>query len=193
MPYLPHHPAMTLWLVWPIWAASWMIAALWASPAARRPGTPAERRAVLLVVLGFVLLFAEPPGLAPFGRLWRTQPPFAWSMVAMTVAGFALCWWARLHLGRLWSFQTTTKADHRVVDTGPYAFARHPIYSGILVAALARAAQAGTPLALAGFAVLAAAFWLKAGVEENFLAAELGEDAYRAYAGRVRRLLPFLF
>jgi protein-S-isoprenylcysteine O-methyltransferase Ste14 len=193
MPPLPHPPAMALWLIWPLWAASWMIAALWASPAARRPGTPAERRAVILVALGLMLLFAEPPGLAPFGRLWRAPTPLAWAMVAMTVAGFALCWWARLHLGRLWSFQTTTKADHRVVDTGAYAFVRHPIYSGILVAALARAAQAGTPLALVGLAVLVVAFWLKAGVEEAFLTTELGPDAYRAYAGRVRRLVPFLF
>jgi protein-S-isoprenylcysteine O-methyltransferase Ste14 len=193
MPFLLHHPAVALWLLWPVWAATWMIAALWASPAKRRPGTAAERRAVVLVVLGFVLLFVEPPGLAPFGRLWRAPATLSWAMVALTAAGFALCWWARLHLGRLWSFQTTTKADHRIVDTGPYAFARHPIYSGILVAALARAAQAGGPLALAGFAVLATAFWLKAGVEETFLARELGPDAYGAYAGRVRRLVPFLF
>ena len=41
--------------------------------------------------------------------------------------------------------------------------------------------------------VLACAFWLKAGVEETFLAQELGPDAYRAYAGQVRRLIPFLF
>ena len=193
MPFPLHHPAFALWLLWPVWSASWMIAALWASPAARRPGTPAERRAVILVVLGFILLFIEPPGLAPFGRLWAAPMPFAWAMVVATAAGFALCWWARLHLGRLWSFQTTTKAGHRVVDTGPYAFARHPIYSGVLLAALARALQAGTPLALVGFAVLAVAFWLKAGVEEAFLAAELGEDAYGAYAARVRRLVPFLF
>lgn len=193
MALLIYHPALVLWLAWPIWAATWMIAALWASPATRRPGTSAERRAVILVVLGFALLFAEPPGSAPFGRLWRATPILGWAMVAATVLGFALCWWARLHLGRLWSFRTTAKADHRIVDTGPYAFARHPIYSGILLAALARAAQAGTPLALAGFAVLAAAFWLKAGVEERFLAAELGEDGYRAYAARVRRLIPFLF
>jgi protein-S-isoprenylcysteine O-methyltransferase Ste14 len=30
-------------------------------------------------------------------------------------------------------------------------------------------------------------------VEETFLAQELGEDAYRGYAARVRRLIPFLF
>lgn len=55
------------------------------------------------------------------------------------------------------------------------------------------AALAGTPLALAALVVLTAAFWLKAGVEEDFLAAELGHDAYRAYATCVRRLVPLLF
>lgn len=193
MAFVLYHPALALWLSWPLWAASWMLAALGASHAERRPGTAAERRAVILVVLGFGLLFAEPPGLAPLGHLWRTPPLFGWAMVALTLTGFSLCWWARLHLGRLWSFRTTAKADHRIVDTGPYAYARHPIYSGILLAALARAAQSGTPLAIAGFVVLAVAFWLKAAVEEEFLSAELGQDAYRAYAARVRRLVPFLF
>lgn len=193
MAYPLHHPALALWLLWPLWSASWMLAALSASRAKRRPGTAAERRAVWLVVLGFLLLFAEPPGFGPLGHLWRAPPPVAWAMVALTLAGFSLCWWARLHLGRLWSFQTTTKADHRIIDTGPYALARHPIYSGILLAALARAAQSGTPLALLGFAVLTAAFWLKAAVEEDFLAAELGPDAYRTYAARVKRLVPFVF
>jgi protein-S-isoprenylcysteine O-methyltransferase Ste14 len=37
----------------------------------------------------------------------------------------------------------TKKADHRVVDTGPYAIVRHPIYTGIILACAATAAQLG--------------------------------------------------
>lgn len=192
MSFLLHDPGLALWAQWPLWAASWLTAALWASPASRRPAGPAERRAQALIVLGFALLFCEPLGLAPFGRLWWPGFELAWAMVGVTAAGFALCWWARLHLGALWSFQTMAKADHRVVDTGPYGLVRHPIYSGLLLAAVARAIQGGTPAAVAGLGVLTAAFLLKARVEERFLAEALGMEHYAAYRRRVKALVPFL-
>ena len=39
-------------------------------------------------------------------------------------------------LGKYWSGRITLKVDHHVIQTGPYAFVRHPIYSGILLALL---------------------------------------------------------
>ena len=192
MSFLLDHPALALWALWPLWAASWLMAALGASPGTRRPGSRGERLAVGLIVLGLGLLFSEPPGW-PVWRLWRTSLPVAWGMVVLTAAGFGICWWARLHLGALWSFQTMAKADHRLVDTGPYGLVRHPIYTGLLMAAFARVIQGGTPLALLGLAVLTAGFMAKARVEESFLAAELAADAYGAYRRRVKALIPFLF
>jgi len=44
----------------------------------------------------------------------------AWSESALVVAGLAFTWWARLHLGRLWSSTVTRKEHHHVVDSGPY-------------------------------------------------------------------------
>jgi len=65
-------------------------------------------------------------------------------------AGVAVAWWARLHLGRMWSARITLKADHKVVDSGPYALVRHPIYSGLLLSLMATAAAKGTiPASLA--------------------------------------------
>ena len=46
---------------------------------------------------------------------------------------------ARLYLGRLWSSSVTKKADHRVVDSGPYAIVRHPIHTGVIAAIFATA------------------------------------------------------
>ena len=71
-------------------------------------------------------------------------------MVLLCVMGFGFAWWARLHLGQLWSAFVTRKAGHRIVDTGPYGIVRHPIYTGIIAAAIALALVKGTVIALAG-------------------------------------------
>jgi protein-S-isoprenylcysteine O-methyltransferase Ste14 len=96
-----------------------------------------------------------------------------------------------LHLGRLWSARITRKAEHVVVDSGPYAIVRHPSYSGLLLSLAATAAAKGTVLGIAGFLVTSIGIWLKARLEERWLSAELGADAYGAYRRRVPMLLPF--
>jgi protein-S-isoprenylcysteine O-methyltransferase Ste14 len=71
-------------------------------------------------------------------------------------SGFApslFLWWARIHLGRLWSDWLPKKAGHRVVDTGPYRLVRHPIYLGLMFAAFATAIEKGSSFALFGAAI----------------------------------------
>jgi protein-S-isoprenylcysteine O-methyltransferase Ste14 len=112
-------------------------------------------------------------------------------MTGLVVVGLAFCWWARLHLGRLWSGTVTRKEGHHVVDTGPYALVRHPIYTGLILAGFATAIARGAPLPLAAAAVATFAWYLKARIEERLLSAELGEHAYAAYAARTPMLVPF--
>jgi protein-S-isoprenylcysteine O-methyltransferase Ste14 len=108
------------------------------------------------------------------------------------VAGFAFAWWARIYLGTLWSGQVTLKPDHHIVDTGPYALVRHPIYTGILTAVLATMAAKGTLPGVAGAAIILVGVWMKARIEERWLRQELGAEAYDGYARRVPMLVPFL-
>ena len=63
---------------------------------------------------------------------------------ASSVAGFAvlLCW-ARIVLGRNWSAEVTFKQGHELIQSGPYALARHPIYTGLIVMALGTALNYG--------------------------------------------------
>jgi len=116
----------------------------------------------------------------------------AWVSAGIVLAGLVICWWARIHLGRLWSGAITRKAEHRVVDTGPYGLVRHPIYTGLLLAALGTAVAKGTVLGVAGAVVLALGMWLKARAEEAWLSKELGPDAYNEYRSRVPMLIPLL-
>jgi protein-S-isoprenylcysteine O-methyltransferase Ste14 len=137
-----------------------------------------------------VLLFAFSRSHAT--RLWRLDSAWQWALVGVAGLGFALCWWARLYMGRLWSASITRKEDHRLVDAGPYAMVRHPIYTGISLAAFATALQEGTLIALVGAGVLTWGWYVKARIEEGFLRTELGADAYNAYAARVAMLIPFV-
>ena len=102
---------------------------------------------------------------------------FAWAMVWLAAAGFLFAWWARIYLGRLWSGSITRKEGHRVVDTGPYRFVRHPIYTGIIIAGIATAAVNGTLRGVIGAVLLIVGYWLKARIEERFLRSELGAQA----------------
>ncbi len=191
-------------LAWPLWAISWWAAAVWRKPAASRAGFGAEVPHWTVTFLGLALIFTTPaairwgldqislpdPGLL---RLWKADTLVSWMLFGATVAGFAFCWWARIHLGALWSGSVTRKADHRVIETGPYARVRHPIYTGLILAALATAALRGTALALVGAGLVILGFWIKARLEERFLRAELGTADYDAYASRTPMLIPRLW
>jgi protein-S-isoprenylcysteine O-methyltransferase Ste14 len=56
----------------------------------------------------------------------------------------------------------------------------------------ATAIEKGNTFALLGAAIMILAFYTKARREERFLSAELGEDAYDAYAHKTAMLLPFV-
>ncbi len=197
-------PQVLVYETWFAWIASWYVAALWSSPTVKRPGLSWGSFYRIPETLGFVLLigtfgYYRRGQVQEFGyaqvrgvELWSAPQPLVWAMAALCVCGFLFAWWARLHLGRLWSGTVTRKEGHRVVDSGPYALVRHPIYTGILIAAAATVVAQGTTLAVAGAALLLAGFWLKARHEEGFLRAELGTEAYDAYAARTPMLVPFV-
>jgi len=186
-------PQIAIYAVWTVWALSWGLAAFWANRTVGQPARGSQFFYRAVTVAGIVLLFGiNPRELAWPWRLRHAGPEFAWATVALAAFGFAFAWWARLHLGRLWSSSVTKKAGHHVVDTGPYSLVRHPIYTGIITAAFAVFLLKGTLIALAGVAVMIAGFYIKAKLEERFLRQELGVDAYNAYASRVAMLIPFI-
>jgi protein-S-isoprenylcysteine O-methyltransferase Ste14 len=188
-------PQQAIYGLWDAWIVSWFIAALWSARTAVRGPRWSQIWRDTLWIGGAVILinFAAPyPGSSGLlATLWRPSIPAAWGLAALTAAGFAFCWWARLHLGRLWSGTTGRKADHHVVDTGPYRLVRHPIYSGILTALLAMTLLKGTGAAILGLALATLGLLLRARLEERFLRVELGPDAYHAYSRKTPMLLPF--
>ena len=181
-----------------VWYASWVVAAVWVSRAKTRMKTDMFGPHRILSGIGVLLLF-EPLGRyarsmpiigGTVRRLWAQSAVLGWLLFVLAAAGFAFCWWARLHLGRLWSGFVTLKQDHRIVDTGPYGLVRHPIYSGLMFSALMTGLMRATPAALFGAALIIVGFAMTAKIEERFLRGQLGAAGYDDYRRRVGMLIP---
>ena len=186
-------PKLCLYLIWALWALSWVATAFWSAPTVKRVPLGRQLAYRLVTFAGFLLLFGLwSPRYAAMTQLWRPTTGQQWLLDLAVVAGFAFSWWARVEMGDLWSANISRKEGHRLIDSGPYALVRHPIYTGIIFSAFATAALQGTLVALVGAAVMAFGWYLKARREEEFLLEQLGFDTYHDYAERTAMLVPFL-
>src|SRR3569833_1102156 len=117
----------------PAWGLTRLVAAFWAS----KPAAPPPLREQLLywamVAVGAVAISYS---FVTDGRAMQWMPFDTLEQILFVVAlvGLGITWWARIHLGTLWSGTVTRKAHHKVIKTGPYAIVRHPIYAGISLA-----------------------------------------------------------
>jgi protein-S-isoprenylcysteine O-methyltransferase Ste14 len=177
-------------VIWLVWWASWLLAAFWRDRAAKQPSRGSQIGYRVMAVSGILLLF-DPIVSRLDMPLWHSLAIVQWMLVGVTVTGFAFTWWARIHLGRLWSSNVGRKADHHIVDTGPYGIVRHPIYTGIMLASVSTAALRATAGGWIGMVLLTLGWFMKARLEERFLRQELGAEQYDAYARRVPMLVPF--
>ena len=184
-------PAALLAVIWLAWLLSWLIGALFSGRTEKRVAPRDSYIYRLPIILGAVLLAPWTASMLGEKPLWHIGAAGTYVLSALTAAGCLFTWWARLHLGRFWSGTITRKEGHRVIDTGPYALVRHPIYTGLISAMIATGIALGTASALLGTALIAFGFWQKARMEEGFLANELG-DVYAPYRRRVPMLVPFL-
>jgi protein-S-isoprenylcysteine O-methyltransferase Ste14 len=100
-------------------------------------------------------------------------------------AGEALRLWGVAHIGAV----SRTRADgvSRLVDSGPFAWSRNPLYIGNLTMWLGVGLLAGRPVvAVLVVAALALHYRFVVAWEEQNLRAQLGAP-YEAYAARVSR------
>ncbi len=189
---MPIRPSEVFAVIWIGWVVSWLVAAFWSARTEKRAAGWDVWISRGLTLAGAVLLLHATRRMLSETRLWHVGYAGAFALAGATLAGLLFAWWARIHLGRLWSGAVSRKQDHRVIDSGPYGLVRHPIYTGLIVAVLATAAAQATVSGLFGALLIASGFWLKARAEERFLTAELGADAYGGYRRRVPMLVPGL-
>lgn len=172
-------------LAWAAFLVYWWLASKGASAAVAH-----EPR---VVSLSHLALFAAAFAFAvwPFLSLGYGTPAAPWPGLAVQLAGLAFAVWARVALGEHWSGTVTVKEGHELVQHGPYAVVRHPIYLGLLVAFLGTALLVGDARGWIALACAAAAVAIKVPVEERFMARTF-PDAWARYRERVKAILPFV-
>ncbi|MHB1870784.1 MAG: methyltransferase family protein [Steroidobacteraceae bacterium] len=180
-------PSSLIALLWLAFAVTWFVSALFTKRTRRHASwkTWAARLAIIAVIV------AANRGYGPDGR--SASPPHAWqwagASLCMLGLGFAV--WARIHLGRNWGMPMSMREGHELVTSGPYAYVRHPIYTGILFAILG--STLAVQFAMLWVLPLLLAFFLYSALAEERLMGAQFPEAYPAYKARTRMLIPFVF
>lgn len=121
-----------------IWAALgivWLVGLAFTKRAVRSQPMGSRVFTMSLAVLGFALLGTDWFQFAWLAERFVPQTrAVAGAGLALTIAGCLFAVWARVALGRNWSGRATVKEGHELIVSGPYSLARHPIYTGLLVA-----------------------------------------------------------
>jgi len=183
-------PGTAILALWVAWLFSWLLAAVWSRRTRVQPSGFDQLRYGIWIWFGALLIFWS--SRLSGGRLrpiYSPSPIVGWAALPAVAFGLGWTWWARIHLGSLWSSLVTLKVDHRVVRTGPYRITRHPIYSGILFALLATAFVRDSWPAIAGWLLVLSGFIIKLRQEERLLSSALGSE-YAKYRSEVPALVP---
>jgi len=178
--------------VWIVIATYWAIEALRAKPVRKRQGYASRVLHTVIAGAAVVLIWKNATAIGFLGYSFVPHARWIqWLGLALTISGCAFAIWARACLGSNWSSSVTVKRDHELIRRGPYAMVRHPIYSGLFFALAGTAITVGEIRALLGLVLAFLYFFLKSGLEEQFMREEF-DGEYVQYAQHVRRLIPLI-
>jgi protein-S-isoprenylcysteine O-methyltransferase Ste14 len=184
----------------------WTIAALWlvfitfwgvsALSAKRSLGvTPWWRQSLLRVVIVVLIVAAlRVAGAGPALRAMQAYQAHSQLLggigASLVLFGVGLAIFARVYLGRNWGMPMSRKAEPELVTGGPYAFVRHPIYTGIVFAMLGSAIGQSVIWALP--LILFVPFFLYSARREEELMREQFPEQYPDYMRRTKMIVPFV-
>ena len=176
-------------ICWVIAFVVWVVMAFFTKRTVGRAGRGwvAWQLAALLVLV----LVVRGATTIPLHRVLYTTPALDALAVVLVVAGLVLSLWARATLGRNWSGGVVVKEGHELVQAGPYAIVRHPIYTGLLTMCVGTALNYAEPYGFAVVGAIALGTWRKLRREERLMEGEFPE-AYPDYRRRVKALIPYV-
>lgn len=109
------------------------------------------------------------------------------------VLGMVLRWYSIIHLGRFFTVNVAIAADHKLIQTGPYRWLRHPSYTGGLTTLVGFSLCIGNLASILALVIpcTAVSLW-RIHVEEAALTQAFGKD-YEDYRRRTKRLVPLIY
>jgi protein-S-isoprenylcysteine O-methyltransferase Ste14 len=148
-----------------------------------------SRRGIILQSIGI--------GLAGFGPARVTLEPLSAAsllgcalVILLMGAAIGLFAASTRALGRNWSIIARTRSDHELIQSGPYAHVRHPIYLGLLFFLLGLSAALGHWLQLiVAVPMYLAGTMIRTRLEDRLLEQSFG-DKFRDYRSATRALIP---
>ena len=116
-------------LLWTAMFVVWLFTGLKLKRTMQSQSEGISRLAVYIVWAGWWLLFSHGFGKAPLSNK-VFEPPLLTADIglAITALGLAFAVVARLYIGTNWSALIQVKEGHELIQTGPYAVVRHPIF-----------------------------------------------------------------
>lgn len=181
---------LLLSILWIAFLAYWLISSIGAKKTVGRKGNVGVR-IIITIVLFSVLESAAFRQFSSIRDIVFSSTIVNSLGILLCILGLALAIWARRHLGRNWGMPMSLKENTDLVTTGPYAWVRHPIYTGILLAILGTVFVTSA-LWLVPFIFFCWYFIHSAGVEEGIMSQQF-PNGYPAYQKRTKMLIPFVF
>lgn len=142
-------------------------------------------RGSLLVAAQFALLAV----LVPTGTTWAVPDVARLAGTVGRTTGAALIVLGGIRLGAAASVHPAPTTEARLRTDGAYRYARHPIYTGVLVLGAAIALTARSPSHLVAWAALPGVLSLRSRFEDGLLTERFPD--YPAYMPQTRRFVPF--
>jgi protein-S-isoprenylcysteine O-methyltransferase Ste14 len=180
-------------LLWMTFLLYWQIMAVNVKATQRvEPAATRIIRGVLFLSAAVLLICPRMPVRWLYWQIFPVTTLSCLGGAAITASGFFFSIWARIHLGRNWSRSVTIKEDHELIVTGPYAFARHPIYTGLFISFFGTAIADAQLRGILAFSMIFIALWTKLRREEQWMRDRFG-TSYDLYSNRVAALVPFFW
>jgi protein-S-isoprenylcysteine O-methyltransferase Ste14 len=180
--------------LWLLFVAYWAVAAVGTKRNSRKRrwgGETALRLVAILLIAAVLQSRSLRQFLAETQRSANHSDILAWAGAALCLLGFSLAIYARWHLGRNWGMPMSRKEQPELITSGPYAFIRHPIYTGLILAMLGSAL--GVDVAYALPLLVAGPYFIYSARREGAVMLQLFPKQYGAYMARTGMLAPRLF
>ncbi|HEY6230453.1 MAG TPA: isoprenylcysteine carboxylmethyltransferase family protein [Pyrinomonadaceae bacterium] len=164
------------------------------------PSPPDQKRepgslvGVALQAISYAIVWSvHRPGFTPFVSNEAFAIAAGAIAVAAAVGSVFLTMAAVRTLGKEWSLTARLVEGHQLATNGPYAYVRHPIYTGMLGMLVATGlAISHWAALLAALAVFFAGTVIRIRSEEKLLRGAFGEQ-FEKYAQSVPAILPWLY